>query len=277
MEIKSKTINNIYLKIASELIEDGERVAGTHELNNVKLELTDITNNIVSVRDISPAYLFGELLWYLNGDNSLEFISKFSSFWNHLSDDGKTCNSAYGYLIQKKHGFNQIDKVVELLKTDPESRRAKININIPNEHVIETKDEPCTMSLHFMIRDGRLNCTAVMRSNDIWFGFPYDVAFFTEVQKMIAERLHVGWGTYTHFAVSLHVYDRDLDKLKKIIRTRSFGDDEPIRFNRGKFFDHSKEIFDIMASYTGDQPKEKLLQILDHYGIYRENKTEERN
>ena len=273
MDRTSQKIDSLYSMISADLISDGERVGNTRELNNVKLTLANITNNIVSIRDISPAYLFGELLWYLNGDNSLEFISKFSSFWNHLSDDGKTCNSAYGYLIQKKHGFNQIDKVVELLKADPESRRAKININIPNEHVIETLDEPCTMSLHFMIRNGKLNCTAIMRSNDIWFGFPYDVAFFTEVQKMIAERLHVGWGTYTHFAVSLHVYDRDLDKLKEIARRQP--NSKPIIFNRAKFFDHSKEIFDIMMSYTGDQPKEKLLQILDHYGIYKENK--ERN
>ena len=271
MEIKSNNIDKIYLKIVSELFENGEPVAGTRELNNFKLELTDITNNIVSVRDISPAYLFGELLWYFNGDNSLEFISKFSSFWNHLSDDGKTCNSAYGYLIQKKYGFNQIDKVIELLKADPESRRAKININIPNKNVIETLDEPCTMSLHFMIRNGKLNCTTIMRSNDIWFGFPYDVAFFTEVQKMIAEQLHIGYGTYTHFAVSLHAYDRDFNKLKKIIRYRSVDDFKPIKFNRAKFFDHSKEIFDTMMKYEGDNPKEKLILTLVDLGIYKED------
>lgn len=51
--------------------------------------------------------------------------------WNKLSDDGITANSAYGYILQKKHGFNQIEKIIELLKVDPYSRRAVMNINVP--------------------------------------------------------------------------------------------------------------------------------------------------
>ena len=169
----STQIDNIYLSIAKDLLK-APKVGNTRELNNVKLVLKDITNNIVSIRGLSPSYLFGELLWYFNGDNSLEFISKFSKFWEKISDDGVTCNSAYGYLIMHRHGFDQLEKVIDILTADPNSRRAKININFPNENVNTTKDEPCTMSLHFMIRKNKLDCTAIMRSNDVWFGFPYD-------------------------------------------------------------------------------------------------------
>lgn len=256
----STSIDDIYLTLAKDLLK-APRIGDTRELLNVKFVLKDITKNIVSVRGISPSYLFGELLWYFNGDNSLEFISQFSSFWEHLSDDGVTCNSAYGYLIQKAHGFDQVEKVVEILRKDPTSRRAKINISLPNSQVDTTKDEPCTMSLHFMIRKNNLDCTAIMRSNDIWFGLPYDVAFFTELQKRIADELGVGYGWYTHFAVSLHMYDRDAKKLVEITVSPVR---KPIKFDRQKFYANLHYLF-MTAKYCG---KTKLMEELKSVGIY---------
>lgn len=258
----STNIDDIYLTLVKDLMA-APQVGNTTELNNVKIVLKDITKNIISIRGLSAPYMFGELLWYFNGDNSLKFISQFSSFWNHLSDDGKTCNSAYGYLLQKAHGFNQIDKAIKVLKDDPNSRRAKVNINYPDARVDTTKDEPCTMSIHFMIRNNRLDCTAIMRSNDIWFGFPYDVIFFTELQKYVAQQLGVGYGIYTHFAVSLHMYDRDVEKLSDILK---FPVADPIEFNRMKFYDNIKELYAV-ASEGG---KDALMGKLAEMNIYKE-------
>jgi thymidylate synthase len=55
-----------------------------------------------------------------------------------------------------------------------------------------------------------------MRSNDIWLGVPYDYFVFTSLQTKMAMELGVDVGEYTHFAGSLHLYKRDLDRwLKK--------------------------------------------------------------
>ena len=90
----ANTIDEIYNTVCTDLVK-ATKVGDTRELLNVKLVLTDISNNIVSVRGISPSYLCGELLWYFNGMRSTEFISRFSKFWERISDDGKTSNSAY--------------------------------------------------------------------------------------------------------------------------------------------------------------------------------------
>lgn len=264
----STNIDDIYLTMCKDLLK-APKVGNTRELNNVKLVLKDITNNIVSVRGLSPSYLAGELLWYFNGDNSLEFISSFSKFWDNISDDGETCNSAYGYLMQVRDGFNQIEKVIEILEDDPLSRRAKINLNVPNSSVKETLDEPCTMSLHFMIRKNNLDCTVIMRSNDIWFGFPYDVAFFTTLQKYIAKKLGVGYGWYTHFAVSLHMYDRDADKIAKIVDNPI---SKPIEFDEDSFFENFRFIFDLLqtGSRHNVDVKEMTMKLFSNMEIYKE-------
>ena len=263
----STSIDDIYLTLAKDLVKTCQKVGDTRELLNVKVVLKDITNNIVSVRGISPSYLFGELVWYFMGDNSLDFISKFSSFWGKISDDGKTCNSAYGHLMKYAYGFNQIQKVIDILHEDPNSRRAKININVPNPSVDKTKDEPCTMSIHFVLRNNKLDCTAVMRSNDIWIGFPYDVAFFTELQKYVADKLHVGYGWYTHFAVSMHVYDRDVEKLAKVVENPI---SKPIKFDRKAFYSSIWHLHEVAKTLGKDAFMTELAKL----NIYKEVKSE---
>lgn len=218
------TTNIAYKKLANDLLDKGHTMetknvrGNTKELCNYMLTIDDLDCEYISLKTgkTNLTYLAAELLWYWSARNDVEFIGKFAKLWKALSDDGVTNNSAYGYILQKKHGFNQIEKVIELLKYDPYSRRAVININVPNEKVIETKDEPCTVCLDYQIRNGKLHCTCVMRSNDMNFGLRNDLGFFISLQKYIAKRLGVPVGTYTHFAMSIHFYDRDFQYVKNI-------------------------------------------------------------
>ena len=43
-----------------------------------------------------------------------------------------------------------------------------------------------------------------------------DLPFFIYLQKYIANRLGVGYGSYTHLAFSMHMYDRDYAMAKNI-------------------------------------------------------------
>lgn len=257
--MKFKNVDEAY-KMMCTMLVDAPVAGNTRELNNVKIEIEDISNSVVSIRNISLTYLLGELLWYFNGSQSMEYISKYSSFWKNISDDGVTSNSAYGYILKHKHGFDQIEKVIELLTTDPLSRRAVVNINVPNKHVIETKDEPCTIALQFLARDGKLFCTTFMRSNDIWFGTPYDWAFFIEVQKVIADRLGLEYGTYTHFATSFHVYDRNMSEINHIAETSLEELRKPVMFDRERFHNVKEMLFEKTNELNAKKAKELLVE-----------------
>lgn len=267
-----RKIDKIYLKYCYDLLHHGKQVGNTLELRNVKFTVPDITENIISVRNLSAAYLFGEWLWYFDGKNDVDFISAFGSMWKKLSDDGVTNNSAYGYIMRYKFGFDQIEKVIELLKKDPNSRRAVINLNTPNEDVIETKDEPCTIALDFLIRDNKLYCTGMMRSNDIWFGLPYDIAFFMELQKLIADVIGVEYGTYTHFAVSLHAYDKNLKQIQDVVENSV---QRLIIFDKDKFWKNRIFVTKIidslcMGHYDSNYIKESLLTLAANNFGYKE-------
>lgn len=127
--------------------------------------------------------------------------------------DGGIFKGAYGV-----RAGGQIDKIVELLKNDPETRQAVITLRDPYRDLFEkSKDVPCTIAMSFRIRNGKLNMTTHMRSNDLVWGFPYDVIQFCLLQMTIAEELGIENGTYTHHADSLHIYERHAKMMQECV------------------------------------------------------------
>ena len=194
---------------------DGDIVG---EVINAITVLENPTNNIMKnkIRKLSMKYAIGEMLWYMSGKPLLKEIQKYGSGWDRMSDNGVTVNSNYGYCIQSKYGFNQWEFVKNELINNPNSRRAIIHIKEASSK--ESKDINCTVCLQFFIRDNKLYLTTYMRSNDLWFGFPYDVFQFTCMQILMSMELGLELGTYTHIAGSLHFYKRDFEKSLKNLK-----------------------------------------------------------
>ena len=177
---------------------------------------------LVKARDFSMSYLVAETIWYMSGNSSTEWISKYAPFWKHITDDGVTANSAYGARIFKSHpriaGGNivQWNYVKEELAKDPDSRRAVIHIRTPSDSIVDSKDVPCTLSLQFFVRRGALHLHVSMRSSDIILGLAYDVPAFTIMQEVMANELGLELGHYVHTSNSLHCYEKDFKMLRDI-------------------------------------------------------------
>lgn len=214
---EGRTVNDVWTQAFEALMAQAEAgVLDSSRDGNVVGEICDAaffvedpTRNVVSnpIRKLPIRYAIGELAWYLSGSNRVEDIAQFAKKWESLTDDGETCNSAYGYRIFEKFGYDQWDYVKQLLRKDPNSRQAVIHIKDPDNR--PTKDLPCTVYLQFLVREGKLNLSVHMRSNDIWMGVPYDMFSFTFLQIKMAMELGLKIGSYSHYAGSLHLYSRD--------------------------------------------------------------------
>jgi thymidylate synthase len=189
----------------------------------VQFRIKDARNRLpyVEARKFSMSYLVAETIWYMSGNNSTEWISRYAPFWRNITDDGSTANSAYGARIFKPHErasekIVQWDYVKEELRRDPDSRRAVIHIRSAHDSLHESKDVPCTLSLQFFIRGNALHLHVSMRSSDIILGLAYDVPAFTIMQEVMANELGVELGEYVHTSNSLHCYQRDFEMLDAI-------------------------------------------------------------
>ena len=226
-ELIGKTMSEIWFQLYKILYNNGERVesriGATHHLTDFTFCLEDPTQSVVysTIRKTSFKYLSAELLWYFSGSNKVDFIGKHAKMWNTLSDDGVTVNSAYGYRIFKMFGFDQLQYVIDKLKANAHDRQAVIHIKDASNK--PTKDTPCTCLLQFTVFNGKLNCHTYMRSNDIWFGTPYDVVFFTILQQIVSIETGIPLGKYYHTVGDIHLYTKNMIEKplvdEKTIRT----------------------------------------------------------
>jgi thymidylate synthase len=76
-----------------------------YETLGYQFKITDPRDRIpfFAARKFKPEYVAAEALWYFAGLNSTAWIANYSKFWNKISDDGATANSAYGARIFKPH------------------------------------------------------------------------------------------------------------------------------------------------------------------------------
>ena len=113
--------------------------------------------------------------------------------------------------------------VIGELKRNSESRRAVISIR-DNEVDSRNKDPACMQSIQFFIRDSKLDCMALFRSNDLPEAFFFNAFGLIMLQERIASELGMEIGTYTHRSNSMHCYGKDfalLTNYVKAIREKS--------------------------------------------------------
>lgn len=204
-----KNANEAYTYLLDKIILEGVDFDDTKALFNVGFYIENPTDN--SIRDLSrkwnPVYAMREWMWYLSGDPSAVEISKHAPIWKNMMDENGYVRSNYGWQWKRN---DQIGKVIDLLKSNPNTRKATISIYDGKEIDTYSNDTPCTYAVQFTILDGKLNMAVLMRSNDLWYGFCNDQFCFSNLQADIAHILQIEIGTYYHFAHNLHLYN---DKL----------------------------------------------------------------
>ncbi len=193
--------------------EVDSRIGKTRHITDVTIVVEDPYHNVClnAKRNMSLKYMLGEIEWYMSGSNRVKDIAKYAKMWNDLTDDGETVNSAYGYRIFHKFGFDQLQYCIDKLKANPYDRQAVIHIKEADNK--PTKDTPCTCLLQFTYEEGKLNLHTYMRSNDIWLGLPYDMAFFTVLLQKACTATGLPVGRYYHTVGDLHLYEKHWDRL----------------------------------------------------------------
>jgi len=111
----------------------------------------------------------------------------------------------------------QIGKVIEELKTHPDTRQAIITIHdrkIDQERMGQMR-VPCSMFYHFMFRNDKLDIIYNMRSSDFITHFQNDIWLAMAMQTYIAKYVGVEPGKFIMQVSSLHIYQKDWEELQR--------------------------------------------------------------
>ena len=209
MKNKFENANEAYEYLHNKIISDGIDFGDTKALFNVGFYITNpgmksITNK---ERNWSLDYAYAEWQWYLSGDPNIkklgELYGKVPKIWQYMADEYGNVNSNYGYQWLRK---DQLEKVINMLKENPETRQAAISIYDGKEINKYDNDTPCTYAVQFTIINNELCMSVYMRSNDLWYGFCNDQYQFASLQQLVADELSMDVGWYYHHAHNMHLY-----------------------------------------------------------------------
>ena len=158
-----------------------------------------------------------ELLWFLKGDTNVKYLQENGvRIWNEWADENGDLGPVYGkqwrsWTSPNGETVDQISNVVNLLKTNPDSRRIIVNAWNVGE-LKEMALTPCHCLFQFYVADGKLSCQLYQRSADTFLGVPFNIASYALLTMMMAQVCDLQPGEFVHTFGDVHLYSNHIDQ-----------------------------------------------------------------
>ncbi len=241
------TFDQIYQDILKRIMQDGIR-----ELNErTGLETASIPGltfqhdiekdgfPLLTLRSIPVKLFIAEQVWFISGARKPEdFLRDYTKIWDIFTNPGDVVTVAYGYRWRKYFGRDQLQALIDLLERESSSRHGVVVTWDPASDGlggVAKKNVPCPFSFTVNIIGGRLHLHNIIRSNDMILGAPTDIAGFALLQLILAERLGVRPGVYTHTISNAHIYSNHYEGAEEMLRREVVHPRIDIKIPKGAF------------------------------------------
>jgi thymidylate synthase len=163
-----------------------------------------------------------ELLWFLRGDTNIRYLRDNGvRIWDAWADENGDLGPIYGaqwcrWRTPEGGTVNQIDRVIDQIKTDPFSRRHIVNAWNAGE-LDKMALTPCHALFQFYVDvdAGTLSCQLYQRSADLFLGVPFNIASYSVLTMMIAQVCGLLPGEFVHTLGDLHIYSNHREQVEE--------------------------------------------------------------
>ncbi|TBM22142.1 thymidylate synthase [Hafnia paralvei] len=160
-----------------------------------------------------------ELLWFLNGDTNTAYLRENNvTIWDEWADENGDLGPVYGkqwraWGAADGRQIDQISKVMEQLKQDPDSRRIIVSAWNVGE-LDQMALAPCHAFFQFYVADGKLSCQLYQRSCDVFLGLPFNIASYALLVHMMAQQLDLEVGDFVWTGGDTHLYSNHMEQTR---------------------------------------------------------------
>lgn len=214
-----------YLSLMSRILEVGVPKAdrtGTGTLSVFGHQMRfDLSQGfpLVTTKKVHLKSIIHELLWFLSGDTNTRYLKENNiRIWDQWADANGDLGRVYGAQWRswrRPDGTNldQIQRVVDQIKQDPDSRRIIVVGFNPGE-IEQMKLPPCHAFFQFYVGNGKLSCQLYQRSGDVFLGVPFNIASYSALTMMMAHVTGLEAGEFIHTLGDAHLYTNHLEQAK---------------------------------------------------------------
>jgi len=187
---------------------------------------------ILTTKKINLNSLKAELLWFLSGSTNINDLKKIypTKIWDAWADEDGSLKKIYGLQWMRWNAYdptsnspeckmgriyyiNQIENVINSIKTNPNSRRHIVSAW--NVAEIDQMNLPCCHVLfQFKVINGFLDLQLYQRSADLALGVPFNITSYSLLLSIIANECGLIPRYFIHSFGDLHIYKNHFDGLK---------------------------------------------------------------
>lgn len=117
---------------------------------------------------------------------------------------------------EKGETIDQLKDVIEMIKTNPDSRRLIVSAWNP-EDVPSMALPPCHTLFQFYVANGKLSCQLYQRSGDIFLGVPFNIASYALLTHLIAHETGLEVGEFVHTLGDAHIYANHYGQVEELL------------------------------------------------------------
>ena len=172
---------------------------------------------LVTTKKLHVKSIIHELIWFLQGDTNTTYLKTHGvSIWDDWADENGDLGPVYGrqwrsWAAPDGRTIDQIQEVVETLKTNPDSRRMIVTAWNPAD-IPDMALAPCHCLFQFYVANGRLSCQLYQRSADVFLGVPFNIASYALLTLMMAQVTGLKPGEFVHTFGDAHLYLNHLEQ-----------------------------------------------------------------
>lgn len=234
MEEQLKHFEMQYCHILADILKTGIKTKNRTGIDTLSVQNRQIILNLeydeiplIKGKKVDPINALTEMLWFLNGKTDIAWLKdRGVNYWDSWARPDGTIGKSYGYQFRNSTGVDQLQTAVDILVTDPMSRRNIITLWNPSD-IPQMAITPCVHEYHIMcVPDGnsyRIDLHVTQRSADWFIGVPYDLLLVAWFQKMIQifanNRIpgtyNIGNIYYTFH--DCHIYENNITQARQYI------------------------------------------------------------
>lgn len=174
---------------------------------------------LVTTKKLHVRSIVHELLWFLQGDTNIKYLKDNKvTIWDEWADDQGNLGPVYGkqwrsWETADGRTIDQISKVIEQIKTNPDSRRLMVVAYNPGD-VDKMALPPCHAFFQFYVANGRLSLQMYQRSADVFLGVPFNIASYALLCMMVAQVTGLVPGEFIHTLGDAHLYSNHVEQAR---------------------------------------------------------------
>ena len=175
---------------------------------------------LVTTKKCHLRSIIHELLWFLQGDTNIKYLQDNGvRIWDEWADEDGDLGPVYGYQWRNwpapnGESIDQISKLIEMIKTNPDSRRLLVTAWNPAQ-VDAMALPPCHALFQFYVADGKLSCQLYQRSADIFLGVPFNIASYALLTMMVAQVCDLQLGEFIWSGGDCHLYSNHMEQVEE--------------------------------------------------------------